>query len=200
MKALLPGIHTWSVFDEEKGLDFNGHLVVNDEGCVLIDPPEMDGATLSAIDALGPPEAIVITNRHHTRDAMAAAARWRVRILLNALDAPAIPGHVRLGGIYRDGDRLPAGLLVIGLPHQKSPGESALLCRKADAIILGDALIGRPAGALGMLPDGKYADPAKARAALTALLEHPFDGVLVGDGASIPRGGRAALERFLSRA
>lgn len=200
MKEILPGIHTWSVFSEEKGLDFNGHFIVNDEGRVLIDPPSMDDGTLDAIDALGPPDAIVITNCHHTRDAMSAAARWRARILLNDRDAKAIPQDVRLGGVYRPGDRLPAGLLVIGLQHQKSPGESALLCRKANAIILGDALIGKPPGSFCMLPDAKYADPAGARVALTTLLDHPFDGVLLGDGTSIPHGGRTALERFLSGA
>ncbi|MCI0370277.1 MAG: hypothetical protein L0214_02595, partial [candidate division NC10 bacterium] len=83
MREIVAGIHTWSVFNEEKGLDFNGHLVVNDDGCVLVDPPPMGPRELEAMERLGPPTAVVITNRHHTRDAMAAAARWRIRILMH---------------------------------------------------------------------------------------------------------------------
>ena len=199
MKRILPGVHAWSVYNENKGLDFNGHLVANEEGCVLIDPPSMTEEQLQETESLGPPNAIVITNCHHTRDAMAFAARWRALILLPEMDAEAIPGDVRLGGIYRNGDRLPSGLLAVALADQKSPGESALLLESADAIILGDALIGKPPGSLSMLPPDKYADPAAARKGLRRLLEHQFSGVLVGDGVSLPEKGRAALEEFLSR-
>jgi len=199
MKQILPGIHSWSVFSQEKGLEFNGHLVVNDEGCALIDPPPMSDDDLSQAEKLGPPTAIIVTNCHHTRGAMAFAARWHARILLNEKDADALPPTVRLGGIYRDGDRLAAGLLVVGLQDQKSPGESALLCGKAEAIILGDALIGKPPGSFSLLPAEKYKDMAAARRGLRRLLEFPFDAALVGDGASVIHGGRRALEALLGQ-
>ena len=200
MQEILPGIWTWSVFNQDREMNFNGHLVANDEGCVLIDPPPMSEQDAAQVEKLGPPIDVVVTNRHHTRDAMAPAARWRSRILLHEADSRAIPDSVRLGGIYHDGDRLPSGLLVIALSHQKSPGESALLCKSANALILGDALIGKPAGSLNLLPAEKYPDAALAREGIRRLLDFPFDSVLVGDGASILRGGRAAIEAFLARA
>lgn len=198
MREVLTGIHTWSVFSQEKGLDFNGYLVVNEEGCAIVDPPPMTAEEIAQAEKLGPPTAVVITNCHHTRDAMTYAGRWKIPILLNDKDAEAIPRTVRLGGIYKDGDLLAAGLQVVHLADQKSPGESALICRAAGAIILGDALIGAPPGNLRMLPDAKYADPSRARAGLRRLLDHPFDAVLVGDGASIPAGGRRIVEEFLT--
>ncbi len=198
MKQILPGIHTWSVFSQEKGLEFNGHLVINDEGCALIDPPPMSDENASQAEKLGPPSVIIITNCHHTRGAMAFASRWHAPILLNEKDAEALPPTVRLGDIYRDGDRLAAGLLVVGLEDQKSPGESALLCGKAGAIILGDALIGKPPGSFSLLPAEKYKDVAAARRGLRRLLELSFDAVLVGDGSSVTRGGRRAVEAFLA--
>jgi len=198
MREILPGILTWSVFNQEKGLDFNGHVVVNDAGCVVIDPPPMTDVQMQAVEGLATPAAIVITNAHHTRDAMRLAARWRAPILLPEPDARTIPATVRLGGTYDDGDALPAGLRAVGLKGQKTPGESALLCERAGAVILGDALIGKPSGRLSLLPSDKYADPAKAREGLRRLLDFPFDAVLLGDGASIPSGGRAAVEAFLS--
>ncbi|MFQ5701777.1 MAG: hypothetical protein ACE5HU_08040 [Acidobacteriota bacterium] len=200
MKEIVAGIHAWSVFNNEKKIDFNGHLVANDEGCVLIDPPEMSEEELRMAEEIGPPGLIVITNRHHTRAAMELAARWKIRILMHEDDAQEILDDVRLGGIYRDGDRLTAGLLVVTLPDQKSPGESALICKKSDAVILGDALIGTPSGKVRMLPEEKYADVYRARAGLRRLLDHPFDAVLLGDGVSPVKGGRRVLEEFLGAA
>ena len=198
MERILPGVYTWSVFNRDKGIDFNGHLVTNHEGCVLIDPPPMTEEQIEKTESLGPPSAVVITNRHHTRDAMTFAGRWRVPILLPEMDAKDLPDSVRLGGIYRDGEMLAGGLRALRLPDQKSPGESALLLESADAVILGDAVIGKPAGRLSLLPPDKYADPAAALRGLRLLLEHRFTAVLLGDGDSLPAGGRAVLEEFLA--
>ena len=199
MKEILPGVWSWSVFNQERGMNFNGHLVVNDAGCVLIDPPAMGGDELVLAASAGPPEAVVITNRHHTRDGMTPAGQFRIRILLHHLDAEAVPAGVRLGGTYKDGDMLPGGLQVITLQDQKSPGECALLCQRAGALLLGDALIGKPAGALNLLPPEKYQDVAKARSGIRRLLDYSFESVLVGDGEPVLRGGRAAIESFLAR-
>jgi len=200
MKEIAAGIRTWSIFSQEKKIDFNGHLVAGGDGCVLIDPPPMTESDRQEADGMGAMLAIIITNRHHTRDAAAAAAHWGAPILIHEADAAGLPPGVRIGGTYRDGDHLAGGLTVMGLADQKSPGESALLCTRANALILGDALIGAPPGSLRMLPDDKYADPAKARAGLKRLLDLRFDALLLGDGASIPQGGRRAVESFLQTA
>jgi glyoxylase-like metal-dependent hydrolase (beta-lactamase superfamily II) len=197
MKEIAAGIRSWSVFSQDKKLDFNGHFVATQDGCVLIDPPPMTEQDAREADALGPPRGIIITNRHHTRDAAAASTRWGIPILIHEADAAGLPPAIRIGGTYRDGDRLDGGLLVVTLADQKSPGESALLCERANALILGDALIGAPPGSLRMLPDDKFADPIKARAGLKRLLTLRFDALLLGDGASLPHGGRQAVVSFL---
>jgi glyoxylase-like metal-dependent hydrolase (beta-lactamase superfamily II) len=199
MQEILPGIWTWSVFNEEKRLRFNGHLVANEDGCALIDPPAMSSYDLAQAAKLGHPSVIIITNRHHSRDAMTLAGHFKARILCHELDAVGLPPTVRLGGLFRGGDRLPGGLLVVTLLDQKSPGESALVLRKADAIILGDALIGKPAGSLDLLDADKYKDVGRARDGIRRLLDYPFDTVLVGDGESIVPDGRKAVEAFLAR-
>jgi glyoxylase-like metal-dependent hydrolase (beta-lactamase superfamily II) len=200
MKELLPGIHTWSVFSHDKGLDFNGHLVANSDGCVLIDPPAPTSDAMVRMEQFGPPKAIIITNRHHTREAGIFAAHWKIPIMVHEEDALDIPPTVRLGGVYKDGDRLAGGLQVVTLSGQKSPGESALLCARSNALFLGDALLGKPAGKLSMLPPDKYADPAAARAGLKRLLEFRYEAVLVGDGSSFVTGGRQAIEACLAEA
>ena len=197
MKEILPGVWSWSVFNHERGINFNGHMVVNQDGCVLIDPPPMTDQDLDQAGSMGPPTAIVVTNRHHTRDAMTPAGRYQARVIMHELDATLIPAAVRLGGVFRGGDTLPGGLLVITLIAQKSPGEAALLLPRANAIILGDALIGNPPGRLNLLPADKFADVERAREGLKRLLDFPFDAVLVGDGQSIPAGGREAVSQCL---
>ena len=49
MRAILPDIFTWSWFSEPHGYDFNGYLVVHDEGNLCIDPV-VPGDDLSEIE------------------------------------------------------------------------------------------------------------------------------------------------------
>ena len=64
-------------------------------------------------------------------------------------------------------------------------------------LIVGDALIGKPAGSVSFLPAEKYTDVAKAHEGLRRLLQYNFDSLLVGDGASILTGAKQAVERVL---
>ena len=100
---------------------------------------------------------------------------------------------------FKDGELLPGGIWVIHLKDQKSPGESALFIQQGKGIlIVGDALIGKPAGSLRMLPAEKYADAAKAKEGLRRLLKYHFDAILVGDGTSILTGAKQAVEQTLA--
>jgi len=47
------------------------------------------------------------------------------------------------------------------------------------------------------MPPEKYKDPAKAREGIRVVLAMKFDAILVGDGASILRGGQRAIAEFL---
>ena len=99
---------------------------------------------------------------------------------------------------FKDGELLVGGIWAIQLKDQKSPGESALFIQQRKGVlILGDALIGKPSGALSMLPAEKYADREKAKDGLRRLLKYEFDSVLVGDGVSIMTGAKPILEQAL---
>ena len=197
MQEIVSGIWIWSSFSEEKGLDFNGFFVRGPEDAVIVDPPPCQEDDLGLIKRLGKPESILITNRHHVRSSRELAAHFEIPIRIHEADAPLI--DFTPGGTFRDGDRLPAGLMAISVPDGKSPGETALYVSWAKTLILGDALIGNPAGKLSMLPASKYRDPLKARESLKRLLEYSFETILVGDGVSIPQRGKKALQEFLSR-
>jgi len=199
MKELFAGIWTWSVFSTEKNLEFNGFLVADPSGNALIDPPQMEAEVRERMLRLGAPRTILITNKDHVRTSRECRDLLNARIGIHELDAPLL--NFKPDFVFRDGDSLPGSLLAVHVPDNKSPGETAFLVPRAGgALILGDALIGKPAGELRLLPPEKYADAERARRGLIRLLNHSFDAVLVGDGMSIPSGGRMALQRYLDLA
>ncbi len=196
MKPVLPGIATWSWFSEDKQLDFNGHLLDVGEHRILVDPPPLPDADLVQLQAAGRVDYILLTNRDHQREAARYREALNARVYVPREDAEEMA--VTFDKTFVDGELLPGGIWVIHLADQKSPGESALFLQQGRGVLLvGDALLGVPAGSVSLLPDAKYADPANARAGLRRLLKYDFDSLLVGDGASIMTGAKAAVARAL---
>ena len=196
MKNLLPGIWQWSWFSEEKQLDFNGLFLTVGEHKILIDPPPMTGEASSLILRNSPIDYIIVTNRDHAREA--AKYQGELHCQLHVPEEDAAQMDLKPAKTFKDGELLPGGIWVIQLKDQKSPGESALFIHQGKGLlIVGDALIGKPAGSVSLLPAEKYADVEKAREGLRRLLKYDFDSLLVGDGASMLTGAKQAVERLL---
>src|SRR5215217_50844 len=196
MKQILPGMWQWSSFSEEKQLDFNGLFRMIGEHKVLVDLPPMTAEASTFIRRNGPVDYIVITNRDHVRQAAACQSEFKCQ--LQVPDADAAQMDVRPTKTFKDGELLPGGLWVIHLKDQKSPGESALFIQQGRGVlIVGDALIGKPAGAVSMLAADKYADATKAKEGLQRLLKYQFESLLVGDGTSILAAAKQPVERLL---
>jgi glyoxylase-like metal-dependent hydrolase (beta-lactamase superfamily II) len=196
VKQLLPGIWQWSWFSEEKQLDFNGLFLTVGEHKIVIDPPPMTAEASTLIRRQGALDYIIVTNRDHMREAVTYQAEFRCQLQVPEADAPQM--DVKPSKTYRDGELLPGGIWAIQLKDQKSPGESALYIQQGKGVlIVGDALIGKPAGALNLLPSERYGDIAKAKEGLRRLLKYNFDSILVGDGASIIFGAKQAVEHVL---
>ncbi len=196
MKQVLPGMWQWSWFSEEKQLDFNGLFLMVGEHKILVDPPPMTAEASTFIRRNGPVDYVVVTNRDHAREAASCQAEFKCQLQIP--DADAAQMELTPTRTYKDGELLPGGIWVIHLKDQKSPGESALFIPQGPGVlILGDALIGKPAGAVSMLPAEKYADAAKAKDGLRRLLKYNFESLLVGDGVSILAGGKQPVEQLL---
>ncbi|HWC50846.1 MAG TPA: hypothetical protein VG453_04135 [Nitrospira sp.] len=197
MKSLLPGIWQWSWFSEEKQLNFNGLFLTVGEHKILVDPPPLTAEASTLIRRQGQVDYIIVTNRDHAREAAACQKDFGCQVFVPEADAPQMDLHP--SKTFKDGELLPGGIWVIHLQDQKSPGESALFLQQGRGVlIVGDALIGKPSGALSVLPAEKYADAAKAKAGLRRLLKYQFDAILVGDGASILSGAKAAVEQAVA--
>jgi glyoxylase-like metal-dependent hydrolase (beta-lactamase superfamily II) len=196
MKTIAPGIQQWAFFSQEKQLDFNGLLLTVNDHCILVDPPPMDASDRTAVLKGKKVDYILLTNRDHAREADACRGDFQAKVYAPAADAPLM--EITVDKTYQDGELLPGGIWAIHLTDMKSPGESALfLDRGKGYLILGDALIGKPAGRLSLLPAEKYADAAMARKSLTRLFKYNFDTVLVGDGVSILTDGKEAVRQAI---
>jgi glyoxylase-like metal-dependent hydrolase (beta-lactamase superfamily II) len=196
MKQLLPGFWQWSWFSEEKQLDFNGLFLVVGEHKILIDPPPMAGEDQVFVRRNGPVDYIIVTNRDHARESNSCQVTFNCQLQVPELDASQM--DLKPTKTFKDQELLPGGIWVVHLKDQKSPGESALFIPIGKGVlIVGDALIGKPAGAVSMLVAEKYADIGKARDGLRRLLKYNFETLLVGDGTSIMTGAKAVVERAL---
>jgi glyoxylase-like metal-dependent hydrolase (beta-lactamase superfamily II) len=195
MREFAPGILVWSRLSTAHGYDFNGTLVLDGAGNLCIDPVEPGEEDLARLVAEGV-ERILLTNRNHGRAAERVREATGAHVEIHASDAD----YVRKQGIGVD-DTLEetqrvGPFTVVGVPG-KSPGEIALHDPARRLLIVGDALIGHPAGRLKLLPDKVVDDPARLRASVRRLLELDFDALVVGDGASIPSGARDALRELV---
>lgn len=196
MKQLLHGIWQWSWFSQEKQLDFNGLFLAIGEHKILIDPPPMTAEATTLIRRQGGVDYVVVTNRDHQREAEACRNEFRCQVWVPEADAAQM--DLQPTRTFKDGELLPGGMWVVQLTDQKSPGESALFVPQGKGtVIVGDALIGKPAGAVSLLAPEKYADVRKAREGLRRLLKYAFDALLVGDGVSILTGAKQAVEAAL---
>ena len=194
MKQVYPDVYCWSVFNEDRQIDFNGHLWVREEGNVLFDPVPMIKSDLAQLDRLGGAAWIVLTNRDHEREAGAFRERTGARVIAPEADAGTL--GVSVDRAVGEGEILP-GLRAVPLEHGKSPGEIALYWPEREVILAGDLVVGAPVGRLSLLADEKLDDAPAAALECRKLLALEFDAILVGDGHSLVTGAREQLLRCL---
>jgi uncharacterized cupin superfamily protein len=196
MKRVFDDLYCWSVFNEVRQIDFNGHLWVRQEGNVLIDPVAMIESDLQQLKALGSVKFIVITNSDHEREATDFRERTGAQIVAHQLDAPRMQCSADV--MVTDGDLIVPGLRAVHLESGgKSPGEIALHWTERGIVLSGDLIVGAPLGQLSLLMDEKLQDPPAAALACRKLLALDFDTLLVGDGHSLVGGAREHLLRCL---
>jgi glyoxylase-like metal-dependent hydrolase (beta-lactamase superfamily II) len=193
MKRLsLDNFYSWSVFSEQRQIDFSGHVWVRDEGNVVIDPVAITDSDLAQLLELGGAAHIVATNRDHAR--MSAFFRDQTGAEVLAHEDDAASFSFAIDRQLTDGEEIVPGMKVVHLRHGKSPGEIALVWPELRAAFVSDLVWGGPSGSLSFLPDEVLADPPRAALELRRLLAYPdVETILVGDGDSIFRNGRERL-------
>ena len=190
MQALaVPGFHAWSLWQPERGMFFTSFLWVREGGNVVFDPLPLSDDDARAVDALGGVTTILLTNRDHERAAAATRERFGARVLASEREAELF--ELRVDGTF--GRKALPGLIAIPLDGAKTPGEVAFLTEDRAVAIVGDAILGTPAGALSFLPDAKLRDPVELALSLRQLWSPWLRTLLLGDGASIYGGADESL-------
>ena len=205
MREILPGIFTWGSTYADRPWDLNGYAITLDEYTVLVDPPAPEEDTWPSFDALKPIARIILTNRDHLRDAELFRTRYGPRLVAGADEVTQL-APLTIDEPVREGDLVAGALRVIHLPG-KSPGEIGLYLDPAHhaisrelggILLLGDAIIGHPPGALGLIPEHKLDNPAKLKQSLQKVLDYDFDVLLLCDGRPVLSGGKLKVAEFLN--
>ncbi len=168
----------WSAWQADRSLYFNSFFVQAGGVNLVIDPLPLDETAAGELGRRGV-AWIVVTNRDHERGARALAAATGAKIAAGEVEAPLLSGPV--DRVLKNGEVF-CGARVIALDGMKTAGEIALWFRSTRSLVVGDALMGEPAGSLRLMPDEKLADPAKAVLSMRFLRMLAPVNLLVGDG------------------
>jgi hypothetical protein len=182
----------WSVFNERLDIDFNSVAWVRAEGNVLIDPLPMTPHDREHLQKLGGAKWIVVSNSAHARDSAQLADAFKAELVGPRAEQAGFP--LRCARWLGEGDALVAGLVAREMEGSKTPGELALVLEDT-TLITGDLIRSHRAGQLTLLlPEQGLTDRGKALASVARLAQLPrLEAVLVGDGWSVFRDGRALL-------
>lgn len=194
-RIALPGGWTWSAWQPERGMNFNSYAFERDGACIAVDPLPLDAAGIDALQRLGGVRSIVLTNRDHQRAAAALRERFGARVMVHEPEAPLF--DVPVDATFTDGEEVFQGAYALALAYGKTPGEAALHFPSEGAALVGDALIGAPAGTVGILPDEKLEDPRRFLFALRRLWALRLRTLLLCDGQPLFAGADEAIGRFL---
>lgn len=205
MDAIFPGIYTWGASYPDRPWDLNGYALVLDGHTLLIDPPAPDAADWPQFDALPSITRIILTNRDHLRDTELFQERYGAHVIAGINEVAQLSA-LTIDETVHENDLIAGALRVIDLPG-KSPGEIGLLLERTHPLagdlggilFLGDAIIGHPAGALGLIPEHKLDEPAVLRQSLRKLLTLDFEVLLPCDGKPILSGAKTKVEGFLGK-
>ena len=182
---------------DDRGYAFNGFAVATEGGTVLIDPPEPVDEGWGAIDLLGPFAGVWITNRNHSRAAATFRERYGATVYVHQADADKLEAGA--DATVRGDEHLPGEIEIIHVPG-KSPGEIAFHLPRSNALIVGDVVIGVPAGELSTYPEKVIDDMAELHRSAAKLLDYDFDALLLCDGESILAHAKDKLAAFVESA
>jgi hypothetical protein len=200
MQELVPGLWHWRTYRESIRHDVSSYYLERER--VVLDPM-IPREGLEWLDEHGPPEHVLLTNRHHDRDA------WKLR------DAFGCAVHCIRNGLHElegrgpvepfdFGDELPGGAVV----HEVDaicPDETALYLPAYRALAVADGVVRWPGvEGLSFVPDFLMDDPEQTKAGLReayrGLLELDFDLLLLAHGDPVVAGAKDELRAFVERA
>lgn len=192
-----PDLFCWSLFNEERNLDFHSVVWVRSGGNVVVDPLPLSDHDEAHLRQLGGAAWIVVTNSDHVRATAPLATATGAKIAGPRGEKDSFP--VSCARWLTDRDEIVPGLVAYEMNGSKTPGELALVLEET-TLISGDLVRAHEGGSLCLLPDAKLRDRGQAIVSVARLAGlGKIDAVLPGDGWPVFRGGTAALREMLGK-
>jgi len=198
MDEISPGLWHWTARHPHIDMDVSSYYLATERVAldVLLPPEGVDW-----FESIGaPPEHVVLTNRHHDRDA------WRLQDAFGCAVHCVSTGLDELDGRgsvtpFDFGDELPGGIVA----HEVGaicPDETALHIPAHGALAVADGVVRWPgAEGLTFVPDSLMDDPEQTkrrlRDAYRGLLELDFERLLLAHGEPVQGDARVALREFV---
>ncbi|HEY2603543.1 MAG TPA: hypothetical protein VGI67_18445 [Thermoleophilaceae bacterium] len=203
MEEIAPGIFHWTAFHDGIGMDVHSYYVP--EAVTLIDPMEPDEG-LDWFAEHGPPERILLSNRHHYRHSGRFVDRYGCRVLCHKSGLHEFEGGAAVQG-FEFGREVAPGITAYEV-DSLCPEESALHIEVgAGALSVADGVVQWPGRkGLAFVPDnlmGDDPDDVKdgLRAAYARLADElAFDTLLMAHGSPVVGDGRQQLRAFAADA
>ncbi len=208
-QEIRPGLLHWTVAHPKIRVEVSSYWIAHAR--ILLDPLLPDGG-LDWLREIGPPEHVILTNRHHWRHTSEIVGAFGCPVWCNELGLHEIegePGSERVRG-FRAGDGLPGGIESHDV-GALCPDETALrfdLPTGGGCLAVADGVVrlgeGGGDGPLDFVPDFLIADDPEQvrnvkrglRDAYRRLCALDWDTLLLAHGLPIVQGGREALRAF----
>jgi hypothetical protein len=199
MDELAPGLWHWTAFRDT--IRRTVHSAYDEASRTLIDPMLPDEG-LDWFAEHGPPERIVLANRHHLRHSARFVERFGCSVhcqeagLWDLSDAP-----VRVQG-FRFGDELAPGVVAHRVAAICREETALHVAGETGALAVADGLLRDDDGELAFMPDSLLGDdPDAVKRGLADAYLHiaetiDFDVLLFGHGDPLVGGAREALRSF----
>jgi len=199
-QEIAPGVWHWTARHPRIGQPVSSYYLADER--VLLDPllpPE----GFELFERLGEPEHVLMTNRHHDRDA------WRLRERYGCEVHCVRQGLHELGGrgpvsAFDFGAQLPGGAVALEI-DAICPDETALHLPAHNALAVADGVVRMGPGApLSFVPDHLMDEPEQTkqrlREAYRRLLDEgiEFELLLLAHGEPLRSGGARALREFVA--
>jgi glyoxylase-like metal-dependent hydrolase (beta-lactamase superfamily II) len=196
VEEIAPGLWHWTAPHQRIGIYVSSYYLDRERVAIDVLVP---AEGLDWFEQRGPPEHVLLSNRHHDRDA------WRLQEAFGSAVHCISNGLHELdgrGGVepFDFGDELPGGVVA----HEVDaicPDETALYIPRHRALACADGVIRLPeSGPLAFVPDFLMDDPEDTKIALRdayrRLLPLDFDTLLLAHGKPVVSGGKQALSEF----
>jgi hypothetical protein len=199
MREIAPGVFHWTALHPKIKMLVSSYFLA-EEGVVL--DPMVPSEGVDWFNEHTPPAAVVLTNRHHYRQADQFVDQFGCEVFCHRLGLHEFTEDQNVEG-FDDGDEPVPGIEV---KHVGSicPDEAAIHVPRAKALAFADGVVRwKPDDPLGFVPDSLFDDPGPEKAGIAdacrALLALAPDHLLLAHGNPVVGDGTAALKDFLAR-